>query len=308
MSTDSKQGGESSRQGRARAYLLAARPQTLTAALSPVIVGWAAASGLVGYEFNLLPALAALLGALLLQIAANFANDLSDYRRGADGPERLGPIRAAASGLLTEKQLFRAVIFIFILAAVPGIYLIISAGWIVLVIGLAGIIAGVTYVGGPWPYGYRGLGEVFVFIFFGVIAVSGTFFVQTGSINSEVFLLSVPVGMTVTAILVVNNVRDLDLDRAVGKRTLAVILGSKVSRYLYLMMLFIAYLIPTLLPAFFADLSWWLLVVWLSFPFILSPVRTVLRDEPGPRFNVALRSTARLHLGLGVLLSFGIYM
>ncbi|HIE84333.1 MAG TPA: hypothetical protein EYQ00_11060 [Dehalococcoidia bacterium] len=108
--------------------------------------------------------------------------------------------------------------------------------------------------------------------------------------------------------LVVNNVRDLDLDRAVGKRTLAVILGSKVSRYLYLMMLFIAYLIPTLLPAFFADLSWWLLVVWLSFPFILSPVRTILRDEPGPTFNVALRSTARLHLGLGVLLSFGIYM
>lgn len=308
MSIDSKQSNESLSQGGARAYLLAARPQTLTAALSPVIVGWAAAFGLVEYEFSLLPALAALLGALLLQIAANFANDLSDYRRGADGPERLGPIRAAASGLLTEKQLFCAVIFTFILAVIPGIYLIFTAGWIVLVIGLAGIIAGVTYVGGPWPYGYRGLGEVFVFTFFGVIAVSGTFFVQTGSINSEIVLLSVPVGMTVTAILVVNNVRDLALDRAVGKRTLAVTLGSKASRYLYLIMLLIAYLIPTMLPIFFADLSWWLLAVWLSFPLILSPVRTVLRDEPGPTFNAALRATARLHLVLGLLLSFGICM
>ena len=144
MSIDSKQSNESLSQGGARAYLLAARPQTLTAALSPVIVGWAAAFGLADNEFNLLPALAALLGALLLQIAANFANDLSDYRRGADGPERLGPIRAAASGLLTEKQLFCAVIFTFILAVIPGIYLIFTAGWIVLVIGLAGIIAGVT--------------------------------------------------------------------------------------------------------------------------------------------------------------------
>ena len=307
MSTDSKPSGESLHRGRVQAYVLAARPQTLTAALSPVIVGWAAASGLVN-EFNLLPAVAALLGALLLQIAANFANDLSDYRRGADGPERLGPIRAAASGLLTEKQLFRAVIFIFILAMIPGIYLIVNAGWMVLVIGLSGIIAGITYVGGPWPYGYRGLGEVFVFIFFGVIAVAGTFFVQTGSINAEVVLLSVPVGLTVTAILVVNNVRDLVLDKAVGKQTLAVIFGSKVSRYVYLIMLLVAYLIPTLLPLFFANLSWWLLVVWVSFPLVVAPVRIVLRDEPGPTFNVALRSTARLHLVLGLLLSFGVYM
>lgn len=298
---------EVSQRGRAQAYFLAARPQTLTAALSPVIVGWAAASGLVD-GFDLLPAVAALLGALLLQIAANFANDLSDYRRGADGPERLGPARAAASGLLTEKQLFRAVIFIFILAMIPGLYLIVSAGWIVLVIGFSGIIAGVTYVGGPWPYGYRGFGEVFVFIFFGVIAVAGTFFVQTGSINTEVVLLSLPVGMTVTAILVVNNVRDLDLDKAVGKRTLAVILGSKVSRYLYLTMLLAAYLIPTLLPVFFVNLSWWLLVVWISVPLAVGPARTVLRDEPGPTFNIALRSTARLHLGLGLLLSFGVFM
>src|SRR5437016_2535114 len=214
-----------------RIWLMAARVRTLPASIAPVLVGTA----LAGYAgvFHPLRFVAALLGAVFIQVGTNLSNDYSDARRGADAEDRLGPVRVTAGGLVPPRQVLVATYASFGVAVLAGIYLIAVAGWLLLLVGTASILAGVLYTGGPRPYGYEGLGEVFVFLFFGVVAVAGSYFVQQEKLEWEAFALAVPVGLLAAAILVVNNVRDIDTDRRAGKRTLAVRLGRPRTRTLY---------------------------------------------------------------------------
>jgi 1,4-dihydroxy-2-naphthoate octaprenyltransferase len=290
---------------RQQAWLLAIRPATLPAAVAPVVVGTAVARH--AGAFDALPALAALAGAVLLQIGANLANDVSDFHRGADTEVRLGPPRVTSLGLLTERQVLVAMWATFALAAAAGVYLTWVAGWPVVAAGLASIAAAITYTGGPWPFGYRGLGELFVFIFFGVVAVAGTYFVQAGEIGRQAVAASLPMGFTVTAILVVNNVRDVDTDRAAGKHTLAVYLGRRRARGQFLLTLAGAYVAAALLWPL-AGCSPWVLLSWLSLPLALMPARAVLTRTDGPPLNAALKATARLHIVFGVLLAVGVLL
>ncbi len=289
--------------GSLRAWVLAIRPPTLTAAIVPVAVGTGVAFR-DGYR-EWPAALAALLAALALQIGANFANDLSDFRRGADNDSRLGPPRATQLGLLTQRQVVAAILVAFGVATFLGLYLVYVGGWPIVAIGLASMLAAVTYTGGPWPFGYRGLGEVFVFIFFGVVAVAGTYYVQSGEISGHVIAASIPVSLTVTAILVVNNVRDIDTDRLAGKFTLAVYLGRRLARTEFVVVVAGAYLASAALWLL-GGYSGWVLLSWLSVPAAFVPVGAVLARTDGPALNQALRSTARLHLLFGILLAVGV--
>ena len=212
----------------ARIWLMAARPRTLPAAVAPVLVGTALAA--TGGTFKPLTFLAALIGALFIQVGTNLSNDYSDARRGADTEDRLGPVRVTAGGLVPPRQVLIATYAAFGVAVLAGTYLIATAGWELLLVGAASILAGVLYTGGPRPYGYEGLGEVFVFLFFGVVAVTGSYYAQTEELGWEALVLAVPVGLLASAILVVNNVRDLETDRRAGKRTLAVRLGRERAR------------------------------------------------------------------------------
>src|ERR1700758_3158473 len=211
-----------------RIWLMAARPRTLPAAVAPVLVGTALAG--FAHIFHPLRFGAALISALFIQVGTNLSNDYSDARRGADTEDRLGPVRVTAGGLVPPQQVLYATYVSFGLAVLFGIYLIVVAGWQILLIGSASILAGVAYTGGPKPYGYEGLGEVFVFTFFGIVAVAGSYFVQVEKLTWEAFALAVPVGLLASAILVVNNIRDIDSDRRAGKRTLAVKLGRRRTR------------------------------------------------------------------------------
>src|SRR6202142_2634554 len=224
-----------------RIWLMAARLRTLPAAIAPVLVG----TSLAGFEhsFHALRFAAALLGAIFIQVGTNLSNDYSDARRGADAEDRLGPVRVTAGGLVPPSQVLVATYVSFGLAVLAGIYLIVVAGWLLLAIGGASILAGVLYTGGPRPYGYAGLGEAFVFLFFGVVAVAGSYYVQTTKLEWEAFALAVPVGLLASAILVVNNVRDIDSDRRAGKRTLAVKLGRARARDMFAVIVYLAFLL-----------------------------------------------------------------
>src|SRR5436189_3502508 len=206
-----------------RIWVMAARLRTLPAAIAPVLVG----TSLAGEEgtFRAGAFVAALLGAIFIQVGTNLSNDYSDARRGADAGDRLGPVRVTAGGLVPPRQVLVATYASFAAAVLVGLYLVAVAGWELLLVGAASILAGVLYTGGPRPYGYEGLGEVFVFLFFGVVAVTGTYFCQREELTWESFMLAVPVGLLAAALLMVNNVRDLETDRRAGKRTLAVRLG-----------------------------------------------------------------------------------
>ena len=291
-----------SRPGLLEAWWLAARPRTLTAAVAPVAVGTALA--IRDSRFESLPAVAAALGALAIQMGANFANDVADFRRGAD-TARIGPLRVTQAGLMSPRQVEAGMWSAFALAALAGLYLWAAAGWEVIAIGVASIIAAIAYTGGPWPYGYRALGEIFTFAFFGVVAVCGTYFVQAETLSWEVLAASLPVGCTVTAILVVNNVRDIDTDRAAGKRTLAVLLGRERARAFFVAVLAAAY-VSSLGLWILGDFPVWVLLTLLSVPLATAPAATVLRRIEGPPLNLALAGVARLHLVFAVLLSVGI--
>jgi 1,4-dihydroxy-2-naphthoate polyprenyltransferase len=246
-----------------------------------------------------------LLGAVLIQIGTNFVNDLGDRARGADSADRLGPRRPLQMGWLTPGHVRAGAVACFLLAAAAGGYLVWAAGWPVLVIGVASIAAGVAYTTGPWPLAYHGLGEAFVFLFFGVVAVCGSYFVQTGAIHPSTLAASVPVGALATAILVVNNVRDVDADRAAGKRTLAVRRGRDASRGAFRWLLFLAYLAPLPLVAN-GRAGVWALLPLVTLPLALAEIRRVSLREDGPSLNRALVGTARLHALYGVLFAVGI--
>ena len=286
-----------------RVWVLAARLPTLTAAVAPVAVGTGVA---IGDDVAALgPALAALLGALAIQVGANLANDVSDFRRGADSETRIGPPRVTQLGLLSERQVVAGMWTAFTAATLAGLYLVAVAGWPVVAVGLASIAAALAYTGGPWPFGYRGLGEVFTFVFFGLVAVAGTYYVQAEELTAGVLAAAVPVGLTVTVILMVNNIRDIETDAAAGKRTLAVMIGRPRARWLFVATVASAYLWAAGLWLL-GDFSAWTLLAWASLPLAIAPTRVVLTSIEGPTLNTALRATARLHLAFGLLLAAGV--
>ena len=288
-----------------RIWLMAARPRTLPAAVAPVLVGTAWAG--FAHVFHPLRFVAALLGAIFIQVGTNLSNDYSDARRGADTEDRLGPVRVTAGGLVPPKQVLVATYASFGLAVLFGAYLVAVAGWQLLLVGAASILAGVLYTGGPKPYGYEGLGEVFVFLFFGIVAVAGSYFVQVKHLDWEAFALAVPVGLLASAILVVNNFRDTDSDRRAGKRTLAVRLGRQGTRALFATIVYLAFVLAPVTWAF-GPTKAWVLLPWLTLVFAAGIVRVVRNRTDGPSLNEALAHTGMLQLAFCVLLSAGLLL
>jgi 1,4-dihydroxy-2-naphthoate octaprenyltransferase len=282
---------------------MAARVRTLPAAVAPVLVGTALA--VTAGVFRLGAFLAALAGAVLIQVGTNLSNDYSDARRGADTEDRLGPVRVTAGGLVPPRTVLLAAGLTFAAAVLCGLYLVAVAGWELLVLGVLSILAGVLYTGGPRPYGYEGLGEVFVFLFFGVVAVAGSTFAQTEGWPWEAFAFAVPVGALATAILVVNNVRDLDGDRRAGKRTLAVRLGRRRARLEFAMLVFGAFLALAPMAVLFSP---WVLLPWLLLPLAGRLVAIVRGHIDGPTLNEALARTGLLQLAFCLLLAAGILL
>ncbi len=290
--------------GTIKAWMAAVRPRTLPAAVAPVLVGTALA--VARERFSILPALAALCGALLLQVAVNLANDYFDFRKGVDLPDRLGPPRVTQGGIIPAGQVKAGMITTLFLAVVVGGYLVAVGGWPIVLIGLASILAALLYSGGPYPLGSRGLGDLFVFIFFGPVAVCGTYYVQALNLHGPVLTAAVPVGLLITAILVVNNLRDIDTDRRAGKITLAVILGESMTRLEYLLLLSVSYAFPVILWAG-GLFTVWIIIPLLSLPLTL-PLLGIIARRPGPVFNKALEGTAKLTLLYSILFSAGLVL
>ncbi|MEX1171312.1 MAG: 1,4-dihydroxy-2-naphthoate polyprenyltransferase [Chloroflexota bacterium] len=298
-----------------RIWLLAARPATLPAALAGVAVGLGAALA-VGAPFRADTALGCVAVALLLQVVANFANDLSDFRRGADTADRQGPLRVAAAGLVTERQLEVAIAITLAFAGVVGLWLASIGGPVLIGLGALAMVAALAYTGGPWPYGYRALGEVFVFVFFGLVAVVGTAYLQAGRLEPLFLAAALPPGALITAILVVNNLRDIPTDAAAGKRTLAVVLGERATKAEYAGLLVVAYAVPVALVGLWlggvratadaAPLAPAILLPLLSLPLARSPLRAVLGFTDRRELNLALMGTARLSLLFALLFAAGL--
>ena len=284
-------------------WLMAARPRTLPAAIAPVLVGTAAAE-FAGGEIRVGPFLGALVGAIFIQIGTNLANDYSDAKRGADTADRLGPVRVTSAGLVAPRRVLHATWIAFAVAVAAGAYLATVAGPVILVVGALSIAAGVLYTGGPRPYGYAGMGELFVFLFFGLVAVNGSYFVQLETLDWLPLVLSVCVGLLSTAILVVNNVRDLDTDARAGKRTLAVRLGRERTRALYVACVAGAFAILPL--ALLADAPAAALLGFVAAPLAIPPARAVRTRTDGPALNGALAATGMLLAAFSVLVSAGL--
>jgi 1,4-dihydroxy-2-naphthoate polyprenyltransferase len=288
-----------------RIWLMAARPRTLPAAIAPVLVGTAAAIEVAGELPRVGAFFAALIGSIFIQIGTNLANDYSDAKRGADTVDRLGPVRVTAAGLVAPRSVLVATWVAFAIAVAAGIYLTLVAGPVILVVGAASILAGVLYTGGPRPYGYAGLGELFVFLFFGMVAVNGSYYVQLEELDWLPFGLSVSIGCLATAILVVNNIRDIDTDRRAGKRTLAVRLGREATRRFYRALIVVAYLaLPITLLA--TDGPGWAALGALSAPLAIPAARPVLTRVDGPSLNEALAKTGALLAAFSLTVSAGL--
>jgi 1,4-dihydroxy-2-naphthoate polyprenyltransferase len=284
------------------AWILAARIPTLPAAAVPVIVGTAVGASLE--SFRLLPFLGALIAALLIQIATNFANDYSDHAKGADTPDRLGPTRATSAGLISPDAMKRATIVTFGLAMLVGIYLITAGGLPILLIGILSIMFGLAYTGGPYPLAYNGLGDIAVFIFFGLIAVAGSSYLQTGSLDGLAIAAAVPIGLLITGILVINNLRDIHTDARANKRTLAVKIGEQATRYQYIAFLITAWLFPLGMWITGAT-SPWVMLSWLSIPLGIVLIRMVGGGLSGRPLNAVLKRTGILLLLYGIPFAIG---
>lgn len=288
-------------------WIQAARPRTLPAAIAPVLVGTAAAWQYAGHLPRWLAFVAALIGSIFIQIGTNLANDYSDAHRGADTADRLGPVRVTSAGLITPRRVLTATWVAFGVAVACGIYLAIVAGWIILLVGVASIAAGVLYTGGPRPYGYAGLGEVFVFLFFGLVAVNGSFYVQTENLAALPLGLSIAIGFLATAILVVNNVRDLETDRRTGKMTLAVRMGRHNAVVLYRCLVLGAFVVlPIALIA--GEASALPMIGWLALPLAIAPMRAMTNRTDGPALNAALAGTGTLLAAFSLLVSAGLLL
>lgn len=285
-------------------WFLAIRPRTLPAAASGVIMGSALAWHDESFRWDAF--IVCLLVALLLQIGSNLANDVFDFERGTDTAERLGPTRVTQAGLLTPTQVKYGMAVVFGLAALLGLYLAWIGGWIIIVLGMAAILSAIAYTGGPFPLGYYGLGDIFVFLFFGIAAVAGTYYLHTGFVSSAAWWMTIPPGLIVTAILVVNNLRDLENDRKAGKHTLAVKFGEQGTKLEYVVCIVIAYLI--LIPAVRFDvIPWTSLLAWLSIPLASRATRVVL-SQKGPILNAALAGTGQTALTFSLLFWIGLFL
>jgi 1,4-dihydroxy-2-naphthoate polyprenyltransferase len=290
-----------------RIWLMAARPRTLPAAVAPVLVGTAAAVEWAGELPRVGAFIAALAGSVLIQIGTNLANDYSDARRGADTADRLGPVRVTSTGLVAPQRVLVATWVAFGAAIACGIYLAAVAGVVILVIGAVSIAAGVLYTGGPRPYGYAGLGEPFVFLFFGLVAVNGSYYVQVEQLDALPLGLSISVGFLATAILVVNNVRDLETDRRAGKTTLAVRAGRDNAVNLYRLLVLGAYaVLPIALLG--AEASLLPLIAFASLPLAIAPIRTVSTRRDGPSLNGALAATGAVLGTFSLLVAAGLVL
>jgi len=285
-------------------WVIASRPKTLPAAVVPVLVGSAAAAS--DNKFILLYALIALACSLLIQIGTNFTNDLYDYLKGADNGKRKGPLRVMVNGLITVAEMKAGIAIVFLTAFILGLYLVYTGGFFVLVIGIASILAGIAYTAGPYPLAYNGLGDLFVFMFFGVVGTVGTYFVQAHTFSYLPFLCSVPVGALITNILVVNNYRDIEEDRSANKFTLAVKLGRGFTRYQFIFLLFISFVMPLIL--FFGfNFKVWVFLPYLTFPIAFKLIK-MLYSYTGKELNKTLELTARLSAIFGLLFSVGILL
>ena len=287
-----------------KTWVMAIRPKTLTAALVPVSVGTGLAFGAgVG---RWLPAIAALVGALFIQIGTNLTNDYYDFKKGADTAERLGPVRVTQSGLISPRTVLAGALGCFALAILSGIYLVWVGGWPIVAIGLTSVLCGYAYTGGPFPLAYHGLGDVFVFVFFGLVAVTGTYYVQSLTVSQAAWWASIPVGALGTALLVVNNLRDAHTDVKANKRTLVVRLGTGAGKAEYLVLLAASFATPFILYGL-GLASAWVFLALLSLPLAVGPLRLVLRAQ-GAALNAALGGTARLQLVFGLLFAVGLFL
>lgn len=284
-------------------WVLASRPETLTAAISPVLVG-VSLSIHVG-EFRPFIAFMTLLAAVLIQIGANFANDVYDFLMGSDREDRLGPTRATQSGLISPDDMKKGMWLVFLLAVCVGLYLASIGGWPIVGIGLASIVSAIAYTGGPYPLGYHGWGDIFVFVFFGIIAVSGTYYLQTGTVTNESILLGISLGALSTAILIVNNLRDADTDIKSGKRTLAVRLGKQFVKIEYIIMKVVAFTIPIYILQFWDESTLYLILLLLPISFRLIQS---LYSETGESLNLVLSNTAQFLFHFSILLSVGLIL
>ncbi|MFO7525783.1 MAG: 1,4-dihydroxy-2-naphthoate polyprenyltransferase [Ignavibacteriaceae bacterium] len=283
-------------------WFLAARPKTLLAAVVPVMVG----SSLAIYSgyFFLPYSIVALLCSVLIQIGTNYTNDLYDYLKGSDTKERKGPLRVLSAGLISVNEMKLGITIVFLITFLSGLYLVYAAGWIVLVIGIISIIAGLAYTAGPFPLAYNGLGDVFVFLFFGIVGTMGTYYLHHQEFTMLSFLISLPVGALITNILVVNNFRDIEEDRTVGKKTLAVILGNTFSKIEFYILLIISFVVPLLL-FFYYNFTYWIFLPYLSLPVAILLIK-MLNEYKGTELNKTLDLTAKFSALYGLLFSIGI--
>ena len=285
-----------------RIWLLAVRPKTLGAAVAPILIGTVMA--FTEGKGHIAAAAAALLGALLIQIGTNFSNDYFDFIKGADTEERLGPMRATQAGLVTPQAMLRNFVLVFALAALVGIYLVYRGGWPIVIIGVLSIASGILYTGGPKPLGYLGLGDLFVLIFFGPVAVGGTFYVQTLEISAVVILAGFGPGLLATALLAVNNLRDEPTDKKVGKKTLAVRFGPGFARMEYLAAFALALFLPFVL-AFWTGGHWFACLSALIIIPGYSPIRQIISGVKGIELNETLAATGKLIILYSILFSLG---
>jgi 1,4-dihydroxy-2-naphthoate octaprenyltransferase len=284
-------------------WVIASRPATLPAAAAPVIVGSALAGAAGVFRWDAFVII--LFSALAIQVGVNFANDLADAQKGADTEARIGPTRAVATGLLSAADMKRGIMIAFGLAAIAGVYLIWLAGWVILAIGIISIIAALAYTNGPIPYGYYGLGELFVFVFFGLVATVGTRYVYDRTAPADAWVSAIAMGLLAAAILVANNVRDSDTDRVAGKRTLAVMVGREPARWLYAVMVLGSFTVVAAAVRV-GVLPTWSLLTLLALPLTVRPIRTIFAETAGPPLIRVLKGTARLQLVFAALLAAGV--
>lgn len=287
-----------------QSWILASRPRTLPAAIVPVMVG----SALAIYQGIFFPqySLIALLCSLLIQIGTNFSNDLYDHLKGSDTKERKGPLRVLASGLISVNEMKWGIFLVFLTAFLLGLYLVFSVGIVILWIGIFSIIAGLAYTAGPFPLAYNGLGDLFVFLFFGIVGTVGTYYLHAQHFSLLALLISLPVGGLITNILIVNNYRDIEEDKSSGKFTLAVLLGKEFSRFEFIFFILVSFFVPFFLHFKF-DFSFWIFLPYLTLPIAISLVKMIYALN-GTQLNKTLELSAKFSALFGLLLSIGIVL
>jgi 1,4-dihydroxy-2-naphthoate octaprenyltransferase len=287
-----------------QSWLLASRPKTLLAAVVPVMVGSALAISMK--KFYLTYSIVALLCSILIQIGTNFTNDLYDYLKGSDTIKRKGPRRVLATGLISVSEMRLAIILVFGLTFVLGLYLVYSSGILILWVGILSIFAGIIYTAGPFPLAYNGLGDLFVFIFFGIVGTMGTYYLHTQEISIIAFIVSLPVGALITNILIVNNYRDIEEDREANKKTLTVILGRTFSRWQYIFLIMISYLTSFIMYLNF-NYKLWIFLPMLTIPISVILIK-MLYTLKGQELNKTLELSAKFAGIYGLLLSIGLIL